>query len=372
MMSKLDTIEVELAPFVTGQSVSGIGRYTLEIYKHLQNHICVSIKPFRFLPFANRFTTLKSFPLGILDHNPGSIIHFPQIMGGALMLWHPVHPSITTVHDLGILVTLEDRKLFNLLDRCLLALQYQGLKFLDHIVVHSDHTKQGLLKILGIPPNRITIIPSSVDLHQFSTIPNSRKILSERYGINFDNEIAYMIYVGSELPRKNLDLLLEAMSILKAQSKLVKFIKLGGPGGAKWRKNFLNRISQLGLEDQIILAGYVPESDLPLFYNAADFAITSTLLEGGFAWVAMEAMACGKPAVASKAALIPEHAQAAAIIVPSYTPNDFAQAICRIAEDKALREEMGQTGQKIIQVHTWENEIIELLKVYEIVQERQK
>jgi len=232
-------MRVELVAHNRIGSVSGIGRYVRELYRHLQPHVAARLVRPVDPPLAKRFTFLHHMPVGLEGHQRGSIVHFTQIMGCAMMLWRPVRPAVATVHDLGVLVCPEDGALFNQFDRLILRLQLAGLKRMDRYIVHSERSKDDLVSHLRIAENSITVVASSVDTELFRPISDGRDIITRRYGISFDDEAATLLYVGSEVPRKNLGLLLQAMHILRASGHRIRLLKVGGSGGDRWKAAIL-------------------------------------------------------------------------------------------------------------------------------------
>jgi len=360
-------MQVDLVANIPLETVSGIGRYLRELHAHLQDRIPVRVVTPIDPPLTRFLSPLHYFPLGLRGHQPGSIVHFTQIMGCSLMLWRPVRPAVATVHDLGVLVCPEDELLFNRFDRWVLDVQLAGLRRMDHYIVHSERTRNGLISRLGISADCISTVPSSVDTEHFRPIDGARERIGSKYGIGFDDDVADLLYVGSELPRKNLGTLLEAIALLKTRGQRLRLLKVGGAGGDQWRMRFLDHIEGLGLEDSVEISDVVPEADLPLFYNVADLCVTPTLLEGGFAWLAMEAMACARPVIASSAALVPEEARSVVPVVAPHDPEALANTIQHCMDDKALRQCMGTRGRQIIESYCWESEAQALVQVYQKV-----
>lgn len=362
-------MRVELVSHLPKGSVSGIGRYVRELHSHLADKIDVTVTHVVDPPLATRFPILHNFPVGVEGHQLGSIVHYTQIMGCAQMLWRPQRPAIATVHDLGVLVCQEDEALFNWSDRRILDLHLAGLRRMDYYAVNSDRTRQGLIDLLHVPEEQIRFVQLGVDSNHFRPMPQAWMQITKRYGIQPQEGVADLLYVGSELPRKNLRLLLQAMAILKQQGYRLRLVKVGGPGGKRWRENLLADLNHFQLRDEVTLVDVVPEDDLPLFYSVADVGVTPTLLEGGFAWLAMEAMACEKPVVATHEALIPPDARDAALIVHSRDPDGMAQAIAACIDDPDRRRTMGQTGRQIIETYTWEATTHAMLEVYRLAAE---
>ena len=347
-------MQVELVAHTPLGSISGIGRYARDLYYHLSDRVPTRVVPPISPPLADRLTFLYHLPLGLREHQPGSIVYFTQIMGCSQMLWHPVHPAIASVHDLGVLVCPEDEQLFNRFDRWVLDLQFAGLRRVDHFIVHSDYTRDGLIKHLGIREQQITVVPTWIDSDFFRPVAGSRQTLAGRYDIDLHDGTYNLVYIGSELPRKNLVLLLEAIAILKARGLKTRLLKIGGAGGDQWRARTLLDIERLGLSEDVVFTGVVSDDDLVLLLNAADLCVTTTLLESTFAWVALGAMACGRPSVVSSSALVPEEARDAALVVPDRDLEGLVQAIAQCLQDADLRRRMGQAGRRIIRSYRGE------------------
>lgn len=358
-------IQIELVDHNPTIKYSGISRYTRELYKHISPKLPIQLTTSIDPPFSRYLSFLHHLPIGVRDHKPGNIVHFTQIMGCSQLLWSPIHPVIVTVHDLGVLVCDEDKDLFNYFDRQILELQIHGLKRADYYVVNSDYTRQCLTDLLNIPGTKIRFVQLGVNTEHFRPISDARTRLSEIYDITFSADTFYIIYTGSELPRKNLNLLLKAISVLKTHKYNVCLIKVGGSGGARWRMRFLSDIQQLGLSGNVVITDTVPEDDLPLFYNAVDLAVSPTLLEGGFAWLAMEAMACGTPVIATDAALIPAAAAEASLVVGRRDLEGLVAAIARCIDDTDLRRRMGAAGPKVIAPFTWHATAEAMMRVYQ-------
>lgn len=364
-MKQMDNMQVELVEHNPSIAFSGISRYTRELYKYISPHILVKLTTNVDPPLTKYFSFLHHLPMGIQNHRPGNIVHFTQIMGCSQMLWKSTHPTVATVHDLGVLVCQEDKPLFNQFDRQILELQFLGLKRMNYYVVNSSYTKQCLIDLLKIPGEKIHFVQLGVDINHFKSIPDARVHVSKKYNLNNLNENFNILYTGSELPRKNIKLLLEAIAILKARGYSLQLIKVGGAGGEQWRERFLSDIRRLDLSDNVTVIGSVPEEDLPLFYNAVELAVSPTLLEGGFAWLAMEAMACGTPVIATDAALIPSAAAEAVLVVNRHCLEQLSDAIASCIDDAELRRKMSAIGKRVIQPYTWEATAHAMLQVYE-------
>ena len=363
------SFSIELVEQGSSKTATGIGRYTRELYKRFlkkSQQITINLVDTVNLPFSERFTTLQNFPLWLKDHRKGSLVHFPKIRGCSQMLWNPVKTSIATVHDLGILVCKEDELLFNTLDRHILNLHIKGLCKANHYMTNSEKTKLNLMEHLGILEKQITFVQLGVDTNHFKILEGFERKLQDKYAITPLKNDFNLLYVGSELPRKNFGMLLDAIAALKSMGYSLRLIKVGSAGGEVWRRITLEKIEKLKLNDNVFFTGVILEGDLPLFYNFADVCVTPTLLEGGFAWLAMEGMACGKPIVATEAALIPKEAQKIVSVIPDRDLDALITAIKDYLDDETKRQVMGNKGLEIITdyKYSWDKTIEGVLSVY--------
>jgi glycosyltransferase involved in cell wall biosynthesis len=319
-------VRVEFLSYQEYRSESGIGRYVLSLVRHLSGAMDVALCRPRFLPLSERLQIMRNLPAGIHGHQRGSIVHFPQIMGCALMLYRPYHPAVATVHDLGFLELPAEREMWDLVARQLLRLSLAGLKRVDWIVADSDFTRDGVIKHLGVREERVVTIYPGVDDALFRPIPDARmRLISSYPGLAAIASEQWMLYVGSELPRKNLGTLLRAVALVREVVPGVRLLKVGAAGGAAFRRQTLRIVSDLGLVDHVLIFEGVPEEALPLFYSAANLFVTASKLEG-FGFPVLEAMACGAPVACSRAGALPEVAGDAVW----YFPVDEPDAIARV------------------------------------------
>jgi glycosyltransferase involved in cell wall biosynthesis len=326
--------------------------------------VAVTLTGTAALPFAKRFDLLHHFPLKIRNHEPGSIVHFMQIMGCSQMLWRPVRPAVATVHDLGVLVCEEDRLLFpNRLDRWILDVQLAGLKRMDLLIADSEFTRQSLVELMGIPKERVHVIYPGVQHDHFHPIPDAQVQLARHYVRNGRRHDFDLLYVGSELPRKNLGTVLEALAVLKQNGINARLVKVGGSGGERWRQRFEAAIARWKLDEDVLIIGKVPEQDLPLFYNAADVFVTASLLEG-FGLPVVEAMACGLPVICSSAGALPEIAGGAAEFTESDDAHELATVLEAVLRSEVKRISMHECGVARAREFTWFRASDQLMDVY--------
>jgi glycosyltransferase involved in cell wall biosynthesis len=127
---------------------------------------------------------------------------------------------------------------------------------------------------------------------------------------------------------------------VKAQIPDVRLIVVGP---TKYKKQFLSIIRDLGIEDNVILAGKVPREELPLFYSGCDVVAVPSLGGEGFPLVILEAMASGKPVIASRVGGIPEAITSGSngiLVDPGNVPQ-LTTALLELLGNENLRRKMG-------------------------------
>jgi len=167
----------------------------------------------------------------------------------------------------------------------------------DHVISVCDALKQEMIK-MGIKDSKITTIPNGVDGRQF--YPVETEIAREKLSISVNRQV--ILSVGSLIPRKGFHIVLEALSILIRRDPNINLYIIGeGPE----RPSLERQIRELGLSKFVSLVGELPNSQLKVWYSAADIFCLASSREG-WANVIMESMACGTPVVATRVWGAPE------------------------------------------------------------------
>mgnify|MGYP003681898748 CR=1 FL=1 len=245
-------------------------------------------------------------------------------------------------------------------DRIDLRLDWQGIRKARHIIAISHHTKKDLINYVGIPEERITVVYHGIDHNVFYPRPEPRPF-----------DYPYVLFVGSEHPRKNLVTLLKAFHKLKHDKgfRELKLVKVGKAGGKEFdfRAETLDAIKRLGLTDEVVFTDFVSEDMLASYYSHAECMVLPSLYEG-FGWPPLEAMACGCPAIVSNVASLPEITGDAALKIEPNDSDNLANAIRTILTDDRLRRELASKGLEHARHFTWEKAAKETLKVYQKVE----
>ncbi len=288
----------------------------------------------------------------------GDIAHLPNHHFGRYGNYLNV-PFIITVHDLIRYFDLKGYGTFihypNFRDRFYFNLDYKGIKKAIRIIATSHSTKYDLIHYLNIPPERISVIYEGVDCKIFQPIPNRRY------------KEPYILFVGTEHPRKNFVGLVKAFSQLKGEHRFkdLKLVKVGRAGGKEvdFRGQTMEVVEALGLAGEVIFTEFVSARELPAYYSGAEVFVLPSFYEG-FGFPPLEAMACGCPVITSNTSSLPEVVGGAGIMVSPYDTDGLAQAIRQVLTDDKLRAELIRRGLEQSKRFSWEETARQTQEVY--------
>ena len=160
-----------------------------------------------------------------------------------------------------------------------------------------------------------------------------------------------MLFVGTAEPRKNLNRLVEAMTILNRHYG--HDIDLVLAGKAAWGSQGLKEcIEKYAFHRHVHLLGHIEVSELPAIYSGALAAVQPSIAEG-FGLPVLEAMACGTPIVVANSSSLPEVAGNAALQFDPQQVDELAHQLSRVAEGTQLREDLIQQGKERASEFTW-------------------
>jgi glycosyltransferase involved in cell wall biosynthesis len=202
------------------------------------------------------------------------------------------------------------------------------LKRAAGIIAVSETTRRDAVEVLGIAPERIRTVYNGVaDAYFDAPAPPPRSK-------------PYALFVGTIEPRKNLDRLLDAWSLLPKDVRASCDLLLAG--GAGWRcESLLDRLKNPPAGVKWL--GYYPEAQMPGLIRGAALLVYPSLYEG-FGLPVAQAMACGTPCVTSNVSCLPEIAGDAAILVNPESPEEISRAILRLLEQPEERARLAAAG----------------------------
>ena len=219
----------------------------------------------------------------------------------------------------------------------------------DRVVAANVVERAHLVWYYGARSDRVAVVPCGVDTELFQPMaPATAKDLLEL------GPEPLLLYVGRLQPIKGLETLLEAMTRVDGGSKL---LIIGGDQdepesghGAHLRA----RVSALGLGRRVHFLGAQPQRRLRLFYAAAAATVMPSYYES-FGMVALEAMACGSPVVASRVGGLTTTIQDGVTghLVPEGDPAALAHHLARLLDDETERDRLGRAATRWAAEHRW-------------------
>jgi len=259
-------------------------------------------------------------------------------------------------------------------DRRILA-EAEVMGFADCLVAATPLERAQMVWLYGADVRKIVAVPCGVDLNLFRPVPQgeARRML----GLPAGRRV--VLFVGRIEPLKGIDTLLRAMALLAAdgaskQEDLSVIIVGGAPGaGAAQVRSELERLqrlqTELGIEHLVTFMGAQNQDTLVYYYSAADVTVVPSHYES-FGMVALEAMACGTPVIASKVGGLAFTVQdgQTGFLVPERDPELLAAKIRSLLDDNSLRRRLGGQAAHWAGRFGWPAVADQILGVYDQVQ----
>lgn len=351
-------------------SVAGIGRYSQNLIKNLleldhHNQYILFMTAEDYQEFKNpkskiqmtnkisnvkiQITNIPHYSLAeqtklakIIEREKPNLMHFlhfnvPANFSGKYLV---------TIHDLTLLFYPEAARDINLFKRW--GFRYVLKKTITRaakIIAVSQNTKQDIVRIYKVNPDKIKVIYEAADDKVFEKI--SQKTLTK----------PVILYVGQMRKHKNVERLIAAVQILKREIPC-QLVILGGSLGKKIVKD-------------AIMPGFVSDQELASWYKSAAVLVMPSLYEG-FGLPGLEAMQAGTPVVSSNRASLPEIYGDAALYFDPSNINDIADKIKMVLTNNKLRRDLIRKGQKRAQKYSWRKTAESTLEVYKEVNSKFK
>ena len=180
------------------------------------------------------------------------------------------------------------------------AIERACLKRARLVHVLSDFSAEQLWKLYAVPRERIVRIRGAAATDRFTPAPDRAAV---RCALGLPADRPLLLTVRNLEARMGLDNLLEAMSRVKVRFPSAVLL-ISGVGSL--RRALETQSQTLGLDDQVKFLGFVPDADLPRYYQAADLFVLPTRELEGFGLVTVEALACGTPVLGTPVGATPE------------------------------------------------------------------
>jgi D-inositol-3-phosphate glycosyltransferase len=339
----------------------------------------ISAGPERFLPKIELPAYTQEFAQGILEFSKKKEITYDLVHGhywlsgvaGQILKDAWDAPLLQMFHTLGIMKqqigrTNEERE-----GDYRIKGEGRVMQAADRIIAATEAERAQLEKLYGLNQHKVAIIPPGVDTHHFYPIPPDEA--KEAIGISPKDNMA--LFVGRIEPLKGVDSLIRAMAILKENCMSFScpdyLAIIGGDLEEDSKKitDEMHRLQslcqELGLKDIVLFLGKRGQQTLPYYYSAAEVVVMPSLYES-FGMVALEAMACGTPVIASRVgglAFLVKDGETG-FFVPAQDPDALAEKLRLLFVDHDLRASFGAAAADYAKGFSWELITNQILEVY--------
>ncbi len=245
------------------------------------------------------------------------------------------------------------------------------LDLATRIVAATPIEKEQLVNLYNAPPEKISVVPPGVDTSRFYPIPKE----DARAYLGIDPTDEMVLFVGRIEPLKGLDTLLRALAEFQvcqaAETRRLYLMVIGGdPNASEGQLTAeMRRLQQLsaslGLTRMVMFLGKRSQDTLPYYYSAADVLVMPSHYES-FGMVALEAMACGTPVVASHVGGLAYLVQdgATGFTVPLEDAPAISARLRQLLGDARLRERLGRQAAAYARGYDWSFIARQLVAIY--------
>lgn len=331
--------------------LTGLGRCVLNLLEEVSR----DPRGHRYIVFFNQHNALRV-------SSPGAAVEVVTIHEGNRLLWdqfklpraltttgvdvffspYPKLPIATNVPCVNLIadvipLTWPDYKTHPSAGRSRAAYRFWARKA-QRTVTLSEHAKGSLVRVLGIEPERIVVIPGTIPRHLLKRPPEAEvKAVREAYAL----PDTFCLYVGSAAPHKNLVSLIEGYASLPRELRATYPLVLAGFGGGEADRCFKGLDPEV--RSTIRSIGAVSDGPLHVLYCEASLFVFPSLAEG-FGFPPLEAMACGTPVIAVKTGPMPEVLGQAPYWVERGSPAHLAKAIAALLASEDQRQHFSEAG----------------------------
>jgi D-inositol-3-phosphate glycosyltransferase len=272
--------------------------------------------------------------------------------------WHV--PVVQMFHTLGVMKQRVARSPEELEGDYRLNGERRVLRMADRIVAATQAELAQLQWLYQADTRKIVVIPPGVDLSRFYPIPADEA--KEAIGVDTCNRM--LLFVGRIEPLKGIDTLIQAIAIMRQNGAMGEDVCLALIGGetdvspqnvSQEMARLQEMRQQYDLGNFVTFLGQRGQETLPYYYSAAEAVVVPSVYES-FGMVALEAMACGTPVVASEvgglAFLVQDHKTG--FTVPFAEPQALAEKLADLLQDENLRRNMGAQAAMFARDYSWE------------------
>lgn len=243
----------------------------------------------------------------------------------------------------------------------------------DKIIAVSISTKNDLVNLYGIQPQKIEVVKSAVSKELKSLDRNNPALIGvkEKYKLPY----RFILFLGTIEPRKNITGLVRAYNVLQmelkkqektslvAQDMLRYELVIAGEKGWK-SEGIFREIEKSPYREKIKVVSKVCDQDKTSLYNLASLFTYPSFFEG-FGFPPLEAMACGAPVIASNNSSIPEVVGEAGVLIDPDKPDEIYRAMREILGSRAFRDTLRERGFARAGEFSWRKTAVATFKIFE-------
>jgi len=230
------------------------------------------------------------------------------------------------------------------------------------VICVSRYGQHCLTTLDLLPQERHELVYNAVDLSRVTEDPEKTPDFRKRYGIP-DSRVL-IVQVSWMIPEKGIPELLETARILLAINSRVHFVLVGE---GEFREQFMNEAATMGIADHVTWTGLIQDPFDAGVYESADIVCQLSEWEELFGWMIAEAMAYGKPIVATKVGGIPELVEdgVSGFLVERGDSTNAAERLNQLALDAELRRRLGAAGRRVVsEKFDLRKNVAQLLRLY--------
>lgn len=292
---------------------------------------------------------------------PGDVVHILDHSYAHCLRAFPGVPSVITCHDLYPLRVLAEsrRTLRGVVRDSLLRWVLHWIERTDRLIVSTAFTAREAERFLNVKPERIRVIPYGVGAHFFVKPADAAIAERRRAWVGPRSASWVLLHVGSCDARKNVEVAITALGILRQGGLDAMLVQVGG----SFRASHHDAIAKAGVQDHVVQESSVSEADLVSAYHAADLLVMPSTFEG-YGLPVVEAQAAGLPVVTSGAGGLREATGDAGIVTGTVDASPTAEAIGDLLLEPERRAELAARGRARAAGLTWDRTAERTLAVY--------
>lgn len=354
-----------------GSGIDGIGQYCQELLSQLSSQAQdIDISPYSFGidSSPNKAKLLPAYPAYLaksllrINNQSAANQYFDSVdlihSTDQLIPIVSKKPLVATVMDT---IPLSHPQFIKTRSRIIKPFLWKRLtQRADHIITISEFSKAQIIEFMDYSPEKITSIPLGVDERYFE------KISTEATGAALTKlKIAkpFFLFIGSIQPRKNLQRLIEAHSLLPRN--LAKEFPLVIAGKFAWDDGDTLRALEKGIEEsRCVWLNYVNDFEKRCLLQSTIGVVFTSLYEG-FGLPILEGFASGAPVITSTSSSMPEVAGNAALLTDPQNIDSIRDALISLIDDQSLVKVLKLNGTAQAEKFSWKNTARETEKIYQ-------